>query len=154
AEAHGIGRLAGGVDHLGPGEPVLEVPDPRLDLGLALLGGLELGVLRDVAVGARRLDLLHDLDPVDGLEPLQLALELRVAARRHGDAIRHRADLHLRMERGSSGGEPDTLRPLVGLLRHGAAEPPKTNRRPRGRAPGQTATYPPPRTGANAAHGA
>ena len=63
------------VDDLGAGHAVLELAQARLDLPLALLGGVVLGVLRDVPVRARRLDLPHDARPVLGTQAPELLLE-------------------------------------------------------------------------------
>src|SRR5262245_20876483 len=114
AEAHLVGDLAGGVDHLGAREPVLELAHPPLEVALALLGGVELGVLRDVAVRARGLDLADDAWPLDALQVAELLLELLVARPRHRHAIHRRS-------------------PGAPLLRGGMLARPKTRRRrPRG----------------------
>ena len=51
---------------------VLELLDPALDEALLLPGGVVLGVLAQVAVGARLGDRLDDARPVLALEPLEL----------------------------------------------------------------------------------
>src|SRR5215470_6688508 len=66
AEAYLVGDLPGGVDHLRAREAVLEQAHAALEVALALLRGVELRILRDVTVRARRLDLgaVHSLRPI------------------------------------------------------------------------------------------
>src|SRR5262249_1450750 len=73
-------------DH-GPGELLLEVVDPGLEHALGLDGGVELGVLREVAVAPGLGDLLGDPGHVLVLHLVELGLELVVAFLRHGDPV-------------------------------------------------------------------
>src|SRR5262249_54825259 len=54
---------------------VVQVEDPPLDVRLFLLGGVVLGVFAEISVAAGNLDLLRDLQTLDGLEQLELILE-------------------------------------------------------------------------------
>src|SRR5262249_19815890 len=74
-EHHLVTRQLRDVDHLGARDPVVQAEDPALDVRLLLLGRVVLGVLAQVAVGAGDLDLPGDLQPLHGLELLQLFLE-------------------------------------------------------------------------------
>jgi hypothetical protein len=55
-----------------------------------LLGGVILGILRQVAVRARIGDLLDDARPLHLLAMLELSLERRIALSRHGELV-HRS---------------------------------------------------------------
>jgi hypothetical protein len=68
------------VDDLRGGELALHLLDAALDEALAVLGGLVLGVLAQIALGTRLGDGVDHRGPVDGLEAVQLFLELLGAA--------------------------------------------------------------------------
>ncbi len=71
AEHDLVARQRRRIDDDGAGELVLELHHLRLDMALALLGGMVFGVLRQVAVGARGLDILDVLRPLDLFEVAQ-----------------------------------------------------------------------------------
>jgi hypothetical protein len=73
----------GRVDHVRDGELVLDVRDAAFDEPLALLGGIVLGVLGEVAVRARLGERPAHVRPVDRLQPLQLGLQALRALDRH-----------------------------------------------------------------------
>ena len=75
AEAHLVAAELRGVDHLGAGQLVLDVLQPRLDQALPLLGGVVLGVLAQVAVLAGNPYVSRDLRPLF-LEARELVFEL------------------------------------------------------------------------------
>src|SRR5262245_12272993 len=123
-ETHLVRRLAGGVDHLGARETVLEQADAPLEVALPLLGRVELRVLGDVAVRPRGLDLAHDARALDALQVAELLLELLVARARHGETLRQRLPIL-----------PSALHSQnakTGVSRRTPASPPERNR-PRGR---------------------
>src|SRR5262249_22961087 len=74
-------------DHLGAREPVFKLSDAPLVERLLLLGGVILGVLREIAVRARVGYLLDDAGPLDLLALLELALEHGVPRRRHRNLV-------------------------------------------------------------------
>ncbi len=86
---------------------VLDVLDARLDHALALLGGVVLGVLAEVAVLARNADFAGDLRTFL-LEPSELFLELLGPAWGHRDSLAMAAPF-LPLVHGRS--SPDGLRP-------------------------------------------
>src|SRR6185436_4701552 len=73
-----------GVDDLRIRELRLELDDPSFDEALAFTGGLVLGVLRDVALGARFRDRGDHRRAVLGLQPVQLGAQLVGADERDG----------------------------------------------------------------------
>ena len=77
------------VDHVGARELVLELGDGAFVERLLLLGGVILGVLRQVAVGARLRDLLDDARPLDLLAVLEFGLEHGVTRRGHRNFVNH-----------------------------------------------------------------
>src|SRR5581483_3595339 len=87
------GALLRRVDHLRGGDLRLELPDTPLDEPLALLGGVVLGVLREVSVRARLGDRLDDAGALLALELLELLLEPGVALPGHRSPLRHRSVL-------------------------------------------------------------
>jgi hypothetical protein len=60
------------IDDLRVAQLALDFLDAPLDEALLLAGGMVLGVLGQVAVGARLGNRRHDARTVDGLQPLQL----------------------------------------------------------------------------------
>ena len=64
-----------------------DVVDRRLDLALAFLGGVVLGVLGQVAVRAGFLDRLDDRGTLDGLEVAHFVDQLAVAFGQHGSLV-------------------------------------------------------------------
>src|SRR5688572_12986845 len=74
-----------GIDDLRVGELRFELEDAPLDEALALARGLVLGVLRDVALGARFRDRGDDRGTVLGLEAVQLGAQLLGADERDRD---------------------------------------------------------------------
>ena len=76
----GVAGQLGDVDDLGARELVLELGDAAFIEGLRFLGGVILGVLREVAMRARLGDRRDDPRTLDLLAVLQLLLESRVAA--------------------------------------------------------------------------
>ena len=81
--------LPGGLDDLGPADLGLELPDPALDEPLALLRGVVLGVLGEVAVRPRLGDGPDDARALDALELLQLLLEPGVTFPGHRRPLYH-----------------------------------------------------------------
>ena len=81
AEDHPVAGELGDVDHVGGGDPVLDLGDAPLDVRLLLLGRVVLGVLGEVAVGPRLGDLPHDALALHALEALQLLLQGHQARR-------------------------------------------------------------------------
>ena len=77
----------------GPAELVLEVVDPGLEHALGLDGGVELGVLGEVAVTPGLGDLLGDPGHVLVLHLVELGLQLFIAFLRHRDSVTGHADL-------------------------------------------------------------
>ena len=59
SEAYSVQGEAIGIDHLGPGELVLDLRDATLDVRLSLLGSVVLGVLGQVTVRTSQLDRLY-----------------------------------------------------------------------------------------------
>src|SRR5436305_6847572 len=77
AEHHLAARVQRGrVDDLRSGELAFDLADSAFDEALLVLGGLVLGVLREVALGARLRDRLDDGVALDRLQSLRLVLEL------------------------------------------------------------------------------
>src|SRR6185437_10729760 len=72
AEFDGFARKLGDIDHVGARKLVLKLRDAALVQRLLLLGGVILGILRQVTVRARFGDLLNDAGPLDGLAMLEL----------------------------------------------------------------------------------
>jgi len=93
AEHHAVAAQHGRIDHLRAGEPVLDVHDLRLDVALTLLGGMVFGILGEVAVGARLLDILDHLRAFDGFEALQVRHQPLMAFGQHRHLVdrRHNA---------------------------------------------------------------
>ena len=77
------------VDDLGMGQLVLQLPLLGVEMPLALLGRVILGVLREVAVRAGLFDVLDVLGPLHLDDAVELLLELVVALFGHGDLLRH-----------------------------------------------------------------
>ena len=75
-----------GIDDLGLREDGLDLARAALDEALALLGGVVLGVLLEVAVRARLLDVAHVLGALDLAQALELVLEELLPPRRHREA--------------------------------------------------------------------
>ena len=71
------------IDNLGAAYAVFQLGDLRLDLTLAFLGGMIFGIFRQVAMGARLLDGVHDPRPFLP-EMVELRGDLLVALREHG----------------------------------------------------------------------
>src|SRR5690349_12778131 len=82
------------VDDVGARKLVLELGDAPFVQGLLLLGGVILGVLRQVAMRARIGDLLDDARPLDLLAMLELGFERGIAGRGHWNLV-HRLYLLL-----------------------------------------------------------
>jgi hypothetical protein len=80
-----VGVERGRIDDLRRGELALDLGDPALDEALLVLGSLVFRVLGDVTVRARLGDGLDRGMPLDGLESLQLGLQLFGAARGEWD---------------------------------------------------------------------
>ena len=89
AEADLVRSQLTDLDHLGPSELVVDVGDASGDVTLPLLGGVIFGILRQVAVGTRLLDLLDVVRPIHGLELLQRGLQLVVALAGHRNSVCH-----------------------------------------------------------------
>ena len=75
----GDGQITRGGSNLGVGENSLNLGDASSILGLLVLGGIVLGVLRKVAERAGFLDVLDDLLGVIALTPSELLDELLAA---------------------------------------------------------------------------
>ena len=75
AKLDGVAGQLRHVDHFGTRELVLKLGDGALVERLLLLGGMILGVLREIAVRARIGDLLDDPWPLDLLAVLELFFE-------------------------------------------------------------------------------
>ena len=78
------GGVDGRLDDLRVAQHVLELADLGLHQPLLVLGGVVLGVLLEVAVLARDLDLLGDLLPPRRGQLLQLGLDPQVGVQREG----------------------------------------------------------------------
>src|SRR6185503_9229524 len=97
------------VDHLGGADLAVQLVDPALGEALLLAGRVVLGVLGEVAVGARLGDRLDDGGALDALEALELLLELVVARSGHrGPRHRHGGTLS-RAPSCARRGPPDPL---------------------------------------------
>jgi hypothetical protein len=68
AELRDLARELAEIDHLGAGDDVLDLGNAALDEALALARGGVFGILRDVAVLARRRDRLDDRRALHALE--------------------------------------------------------------------------------------
>ena len=90
AEHHLVAGKALGIDHHRPAEAVLDLGDLRLDLALALLGGMIFGILGKVAVRARFFDRVDDRRPLDGLEVPNVAVQLLIAFGQHRHLVHGR----------------------------------------------------------------
>ena len=78
---------------IGPAELVLQIVDPGLEHALGLDGGVELGVLGEVAITPGLGDLLGDPGHVLVLHLVELGLELLIAFLRHRNSVGGHADL-------------------------------------------------------------
>ncbi len=63
------------------------IGDLRLDLALALLGGVIFGILGEIAMGARFLDRVDDRRALDRLQMTDVALQLLIALGQHGQLV-------------------------------------------------------------------
>jgi len=88
AEDDPLAGQLGDVDDLGSRQPILEHEDAALEVALALLGGMVLGVFAQITVLAGHADVVDVLGPLDRLEVLQLALDRLGALPGHGDLVR------------------------------------------------------------------
>ena len=86
-------RQRRGIDHHRPAEPVLDIGDLRLDLALALLGGMIFGILGKVAMAARFLDRVDDRRPLDRLQVTDVVLQLLIALGQHRQLVDRRHSL-------------------------------------------------------------
>src|SRR6185312_1323186 len=87
AELHLVAGELRDVDDLRPRDLVLDRRDAALDPTLPLLGGVILGVLRQVAVRARLGDRGDGVRPLLGLQTLQFLVEGLVALGGHGHLV-------------------------------------------------------------------
>ena len=89
AEGHLVLGELGGVQQDGPRELVAEHVDAGLHQRPALLGAGVLGVLGQIALRAGVAQPFEDFRQLDGVQMIEVGLELVVAGASHGDAVGH-----------------------------------------------------------------